>query len=196
MFVDSLAGFWECPGCLGVSSGASEDVHGVSGGGKGSAHRCRDGFPDTPRRSQKLPSTTLNAPGRSFTAPFWKYDCVKYELCPQWASLPCVHMEDAWQLVRERQREMVVMEQQTAAANGNSSSAVPLDDKQAKQQSEHLAGYAPRQVLILGEGGSGAPMLAQLFARSSHYMLWRQPKQWQVTIPCPRATLHVVHQPI
>ena len=40
---------------------------------------------------------------RTFTAPFWQYDCERFLLCPQWdfavqTGMPCVPMEDAWQV--------------------------------------------------------------------------------------------------
>jgi hypothetical protein len=124
---------------------------------------------------------------RSFVAPFWKYDCVRFELCPQWAPLPCVPMEDAWQLVRDRQREMALM----ARALATSSSAPPssqagseVSESDAKTAKELLS-YSPRQVLILGEGGSGAAMLSRLFARSNHYLLWREPHNWRFSAHMP-----------
>ena len=113
---------------------------------------------------------------RSFTAPFWKYDCVNFLLCPQWASLPCVVMEDPWRLID---------------SNGVQRSSAPSQQgKESQPAQTNLAPAmpslsAPHGVLILGEGGSGAAMLSQLFARSAHYMLWREPPSWRFSAHMP-----------
>ena len=124
---------------------------------------------------------------RSFTAPFWQYDCMKLQLCPQWAALPCVPMEDLYALVRERQMEI---------RSGNASSGTPTSASPSRGLTpskattpfvtdDHVVDLTPRQVLILGEGGSGAAMLSQLFLRSDHYMLWREPQNWKFSAHMP-----------
>ena len=66
-----------------------------------------------------------------------------------------------------------------AAAPSSASTAVE------KESAKSAASYSPRQVLIIGEGGSGAEMLSQLFARSAHYMLWREPHNWRFSAHMP-----------
>ena len=55
----------------------------------------------------------------------------------------------------------------------------------AQEAAKLLASNVHQQVLILGEGGSGAAMIAQLFARSDHYMLWREPHNWKFSAHMP-----------
>ncbi len=117
-----------------------------------------------------------------FKAPFWTYDCHRLLLCPQWdLALPCVPMEDPWQLVRG-QRLMGSPNQSSPTvqrvAGAKEGSVVPVHpDSDITSQ--------PHQVLILAEGGTGAELLSQLFARSSHYMLWREPRNWRFSAHMP-----------
>jgi len=115
-----------------------------------------------------------------FKAPFWTYDCRKFLLCPQWdLSLPCVPMQNPWQLVQRQTWPVTIPNQTVAPVPANKiKGATSLDG-------DGSIPLLPQHVLILAEGGTGVELLSQLFARSDHYMLWREPRNWRFSAHMP-----------
>ena len=86
-------------------------------------------------------------------APFWAYDCSARQLCPQWdLSQPCVPMEAPSGITTD----------QTLS----STSSGPSRDL--------VTASTPHQLLMLGEGGSGAAILSRLVAQSQRHLVWRE----------------------
>lgn len=120
-------------------------------------------------------------------------------------NMPCVPMENTWQLVKGSHAlrppplppspPPKPAGSATSLSAGLNETALAAEAQQRQRAARKaaalrdaerfLASLPHQQVLVLGEGGSGAAMIAQLFARSPHYMLWREPHNWKFAAHMP-----------
>jgi len=121
---------------------------------------------------------------RRFDAPYWSYDCVNYLLCPRWKNTTfCTPMVDTSELVDGAIKTK-------AASLGPSFGEVRRSRVKDTERLPYLPESThrpvpvpiidPEPLLVVGEAGSGAGLVSQLFVHAvSDYMLWQEPKYWR-----------------
>eukprot|EP00965_Chrysotila_dentata_P234275 6200076-Pleurochrysis_carterae.AAC.10 len=105
---------------------------------------------------------------------------MKFELCPQWTnSSSCTPMIDP---------DLWTKSAITATPFSETSSSKRSSKKGAEEPD--TSKQVARPLLVLGEAGSGAGLVAQLLRHSTEkYMLWREPNSWRFSSRIPDTLL-------
>lgn len=124
---------------------------------------------------------------RKLYAPFWTYDCVKYELCPRFKNGgACRPMADPYQISRGAVALGQMGGTSRSGGLGDASGSNATDDGTMRTTADGRGAVATsgagsvgaQPVLLLGEGAA-MEVVSKLFVESREFMLWREPRSWK-----------------